>query len=188
MFRALALVTLFALSALADEPADPVRAQMHAWHRGERVSGFVPFLGTGVASAVTGTFLVTGGSELGRGAGWVSIGFGAVELLAGLYFGFSSFGKEAALDAALTADRDATLASERARVARITDRFQPILLATEGAVALAGGAVAGVGALQKSDFAVGLGLGLAVQGLLMFVLDWAVLDRAQAYAVALGLR
>lgn len=74
---------------------------------------------------MTGTFLVTGGSELGRGAGWVCVGFGAV---------------------------------------------------------------AGVGALQKSDFAVGLGLGLAVRGLLMFALDWAVLDRAQAYAVALGLR
>lgn len=48
-------------------------------------------------------------------------------------------------------------------------------------MALAGGAVAGVGALQKSDFALGLGLGLAV-------LDWAVHDRAQAYAVALGLK
>jgi transketolase C-terminal domain/subunit len=32
---------------------------------------------------------------------------------------------------------------------------------------------------------VGVGLGLAVQGLVMFLLDWTVLDRARAYENAL---
>lgn len=189
MLRALALLTLLAGPALAQRaPGDPLRDQLHAWHRGERVSGFVPFLGSGVASTVTGGLLVAGGSPLGRGAGWVSIGFGALEVVAGLFFGLSSFGAEAARDAALTADREAFVASERARVARITDRFQPILLATEGAIALTGGALAGAGAVRRDELLLGLGLGLAVQGVVLFLLDWAVLDRAQAYAVALGLR
>jgi hypothetical protein len=33
----------------------------------------------------------------------------------------------------------------------------------------------------------GVGLGFAVQGLVMFLLDWAVLDRASAYSTALSL-
>jgi hypothetical protein len=71
-------------------------------------------------------------------------------------------------------------------VARITNRFQPILLAVEGALSVGGGAFAGVGALRHDELMLGLGVGFAIQGLVMFLLDWAVLDRASAYATALS--
>jgi hypothetical protein len=70
---------------------------------------------------------------------------------------------------------------------RITTRFQPILLGVWGATGLAGGVLAGVGAASRDDVMLGLGLGLAVQGLVMFLLDFAVLDRANGFGVALGL-
>jgi hypothetical protein len=88
---------------------------------------------------------------------------------------------------ALTANPAEFAKSERERVARVTSRFQPILLAVEGALSAGGGVFAGLGALRRDDLMLGVGLGFAVQGLVMFLLDWAVLDRASAYATALSL-
>jgi len=195
----MAMVLLVGLHAVADDapvlaqslvptqspPGEALREAMHVWHRGERTSGFVPFLISGVSTVTTGSLLVAGGSQLGRSAGWTLLSFGALEVLAGLYFGLSSFGKEAALDAAFLADPVAFQASERARLNRITTRFQPILLAVEGALTVAGGTMAAVGGFRHDDTLLGVGLGLAVQGLVLFLLDWAVLDRAQAYASVL---
>ncbi len=110
-----------------------------------------------------------------------------LEIVAGLYFAFSSYGKERSLDEALTANPAEFVRSERERVARITHRFQPILFAVEGAFSVGGGVVAGIGALRRDELMLGIGLGFAVQGLVLFLLDWAVLDRASAYATALSM-
>lgn len=193
MTRLLLLLPLAASVAFAQEasaaliPTEQLRLQMHEYYRGERLSGFVPFTGSGVGSLVAGSLLLASNTELGRGAGWVNLSFGVLEVVAGLYFALSSYGKERALDAALSANPAQFARSERERVARITNRFQPILLAVEGVISAGGGVVAGVGALQKNDLMLGLGLGFAVQGLVMFLIDWAVLDRASAYGTALSL-
>jgi hypothetical protein len=188
--RSLLLLTLVASVALAQEPSltptDAIRVHLHDYYRGERLSGFVPFVGSGVGSLVAGSLLLTGNTDFGRGAGWVNLSFGVLEVVAGLYFALSSYGKERALDEALTASPADFARSERERVARITNRFQPILLAVEGALSVGGGAFAGVGALRHDELMLGLGVGFAIQGLVMFLLDWAVLDRASAYATALS--
>lgn len=183
------LLCLAAPLAFAQEltPTDQVRVQLHEYYRGERLSGFVPFVGSGVGSVVAGTLLLTSNTTLGRGAGWTNLSFGVLEIVAGLYFAFSSYGKERALDAALTANPAEFAKSERDRVARIMNRFQPILLGVEGALSAGGGVFAGIGALRRDDLMLGIGLGFAVQGLVMFLLDWAVLDRAAAYSTALSL-
>jgi hypothetical protein len=146
----------------------------------------VPFLGTGLATSLAGTLMVTSASTAAKGAGWLLIGFGVLEAAAGLFFGLSSFSNEAARDAALTVDREKFIESERARVKRITTVYQPVLLGVEAALTLAGGVTAGIGALRSDDLMLGIGLGLAVQGLVFFLLDWAVSDRAHAYALALS--
>jgi hypothetical protein len=193
--RTLPVLVVLCLSTLAcaDEPSltpttapDPLRESMHLWHRGERISGFVPFLGTGLATSLAGTSMVTSASTAAKGAGWLLIGFGVLEAAAGLFFGLSSFSNEAARDAALTVDREKFIESERARVKRITTVYQPVLLGVEAALTLAGGVTAGIGALRSDDLMLGIGLGLAVQGLVFFLLDWAVSDRAHAYALALS--
>ena len=172
--------------AVADAPAnDALLASLRLWHRGERFSGLVAFTGTGVGSLVSGGLLAASNSTAARGAGWVMVGFGALELAAGLFFGLASFGNEERRAAALMLDRKAFIETERARMKRITGVFQPILLGVETAIAVGGGITAGVGALRNDELAIGLGLGLAVQGVLFFLLDWAVSDRAHAYALAL---
>lgn len=65
--------------------------------------------------------------------------------------------------------------------------YQPILLIAEAAVSLGGGAMATAGALARRDILCGVGIGLAIQGLALFILDWAVLDRARGYAAGLEL-
>ena len=189
MTRLLLLLTLCSSMAFAEESitSEQVRVHLHDYYRGERLSGFVPFVGSGAGSLLAGTLLVTSNTELGRGAGWVNIGFGALEVIAGLYFALSSYGKERALDEALTANPAEFARLERERVARIAGRFQPILLAVEAAISAGGGVMMGVGALQRNDTMLGLGIGFAVQGLVMFLLDWAVLDRASAYSTALSM-
>jgi hypothetical protein len=191
MTRLPLLLAVWASLAFAGEPAsltpDQVRVHLHDYYRGERFSGFVPFVGSGVGSLVTGTLLVTSNTDFGRAAGWTNLGFGVLEVVAGLYFALSSYGKERALDEALSANPVEFAKSERERVARITNRFQPILLAVEGALSVGGGTFAGIGALKRDEVMLGVGIGFAVQGLVMFLLDWAVLDRASAYATALSL-
>lgn len=184
----LLLLTLCSSLSLADGiTTEQARVHLHDYYRGERLSGFVPFVGSGVGSVVAGTLLLTSNTALGRGAGWTNLSFGVLEIVAGLYFAFSSYGKERALDLALTTHPAEFARSERERVARITTRFQPILLAVEGVLAAGGGVFAGVGALTRDEMMLGIGLGFAVQGLVMFLLDWAVLDRASAYGTALSL-
>ena len=157
------------------------------YYRGERLSGFVPFVGSGAGSLVAGTLLIASNTDFGRAAGWTNLGFGVLEVVAGLYFALSSYGKERALDEALTTNAAEFAKHERDRVARITNRFQPILLAVEGALSIGGGTFAGIGALRKDEVMLGVGIGFAVQGLVMFLLDWAVLDRASAYSTALSM-
>lgn len=166
---------------------DVLREQLHLWHRGERISGFVPFVGSGLASSLAGTFLVTSDSNAARGGGWVLIGFGVLEVAAGLVFALSSFSAETRRDLELTQDRAAFIEKEKARLKRITTLYQPLLLGVEAAVAVGGGVTAGIGGIRRDEVMVGVGLGLAVQGLLFFLLDWAVSDRANAYALSLGL-
>lgn len=185
------LLTLVASLAFAEEPGslstEQVRVHLHDYYRGERLSGFIPFVGSGVGSLVAGTLLLTSNTDFGRAAGWTNLGFGVLEVLAGVYFALSSYGKERALDEALTTSPGEFAKLERERVARITNRFQPILLAVEGALSIGGGTFAGIGALRKDEVMQGVGIGFAVQGLVMFLLDWAVLDRASAYATALSM-
>src|SRR3990167_9525847 len=146
MNRLVLLLTLCAPCAFAEESLTPeqLRVHLHDYYRGERLSGFVPFVGSGVGSVVAGTLLLTSNTPLGRGAGWTNLSFGVLEIVAGLYFAFSSYGKERALDLAHTTPPAEFARSERERVARITHRFQPILLAVEGVIAAGGGVFAGV--------------------------------------------
>ena len=188
MKRFLLLLTISSSLSFADSlTPEQLRLHLHDYYRGERLSGFVPFVGSGVGSLVAGTLLITSNTALGRGAGWTNLSFGVLEVVAGLYFAFSSYAKERALDAALTANPAEFVRSERERIARITHRFQPILLTVEAVLSAGGGVVAGIGALRRDDLMLGLGLGFAVQGLVMFLLDWAVSDRASAYSTALSM-
>lgn len=161
---------------------DAVREAMHTYVRGERRS-IIPF---GVAALVTlaaGGLLLIPNEPIARGAAWPLLGFGVLELAAGLFFGLRN--EQPRLDRLLDEDPAEFVSTEREKVGGISSRNQPVLLAIWGVVMAGGGVMAGAGAAQGNGIVEGVGLGLLVQGLAFFLIDWAVLDRADDYLAVL---
>ena len=159
---------------------------MHTWSDGER-SSIIPFAGTGAATAVAGGLLLGSDSAVARGCAWPLLTVGALEVLAGVFFAVRAGPHRVELDHLLAEDPQEFARVERAHLHRIRDRFQPVLLIAEAVVTVAGGAMAGIGAYRHQDALTGIGIGVSIQGLALFLLDWAVLDRARAYTSALDL-
>ena len=161
---------------------DALREAMHTYVRGERRS-IIPFAVTALVSLAAGGLLLLPREPIARGAAWPLLGFGVLELAAGLFFGIRD--ERPRLDRLIDDDPVEFLRSEREKVGRISGRNQPVLLAIWSAVIAGGGVLAGVGAAHGDGIAQGVGLGLLVQGLAFFLLDWAVLDRADDYLAVL---
>jgi hypothetical protein len=162
---------------------DAMRDAMHTYVRGERRSS-LPF-GVAALSTLTASALcLTTNEPIARGAAWPLLGFGVLELAAGLFFGLRN--DQPKLDRLLDDDPDAFAAEEKKKVSRISGTFQPLLLGIEGVIIGTGGVLAGLGALQRNGTLEGVGIGLALQGLAFFLIDWAVLDRADDYLAVLG--
>lgn len=165
---------------------EQIAAIMHTDGEGERNS-VIPFATMGGATMLGGGLLLGTDSKIAQGAAWPLITLGALEVIGGLVFALRAGPHLRHLDALLASDPQEFARLERKRVQRIRDRFQPILLVTELVICVGGGAMATAGALSHRDTLTGVGIGLAIQGLALFLIDWAVLDRARAYATALDL-
>ncbi|MBL8951554.1 MAG: hypothetical protein JNK82_12305 [Myxococcaceae bacterium] len=159
-----------------------LRASMHTYVTGERRS-IIPFAVSAVVTMTSGGLLLLSSDPIARGAAWPLLGFGVLELAAGLFFGIRN--ERPKLDAQLDADPVGFVRDEREKMRRISRRNQPLLLALWSAVTAAGGVLAGVGAARDLPTVTGVGLGLVVQGLSFFLIDWAVLDRADEYLAVL---
>jgi hypothetical protein len=168
--------------ALVPRDVAVLRSAMRAYVSGERRS-VIPFAATAVVTMTAGGLLLLSSDSVARGAAWPLLGFGLLELAAGLFFGIRNQAPQ--LDAQLDADPAAFVRDEREKLGRISRRNQPILLAVWSAVIAAGGAMAGIGAARSEPTVAGVGLGLAVQALAFFLIDWAVLDRADEYLAVL---
>jgi hypothetical protein len=159
-----------------------MRDAMHTYVRGERRS-IIPF-GLAAVSTLTASGMLFGTQDpIARGAAWPLLGFGVLELAAGLFFGLRN--ERPTLDALLDQDPAAFAREETAKVNRISTRFQPLLLSVEAVIVAAGGVMAGAGAATHTHGVEGVGIGLAVSGLAFFLIDWAVLDRADDYLAVL---
>ncbi len=180
-------------AAAADEPTaelkaslskEQIRAFMHTDGRGEGGS-VLPFSILGGTTALAGGLLLTTDNKIAQGAAWPLLTIGALEIIGGLIFALREGPHTQHLDALLDSDPAEYARVERKRVFRIRDRFQPILLSVEAAICAGGGAMAIAGAVVHRETLMGVGIGLAIQGLALFLIDWAVLDRAKGYATAL---
>ena len=186
------LVLLFSATVYADDFQDSLSPQqlsalMHTWCDGERLS-IIPFASTGAATVIAGAAMLGGSdSAAAHGAAWPLLTVGALEILAGIVFAARAGPHQVTLDHLLAEDPKEFAKVERAHLHRIRDRFQPFLLIAEAAVTVVGGVTAGVGGYRHLDTVTGIGIGVAIQGLALFLLDWAVLDRARAYTSALDL-
>ncbi len=182
--KAALLVVLVSVAAHAEEKVETLRGQLHTYYSGEALAG-IPFAGAGLASAGAGTGLLLSKDPTARGASVPMLSFAAIELAFGIYLAVRNPMRLKEYDAQLTANPEAFVTTERVRLKNIVHTYQPILLALWAAVSAAGGSFAVAGHVSSDRTMVGVGLGLAVQGLVMFLLDWTVLDRARAYENAL---
>lgn len=185
-----ALLVALSMSAAPSLDKEQLRPHLQTYFHGERGAG-LPFIGAGAATVLTGSLLLgltqtNPNNGIARGAAWPLIGLGAIELIAGALLAFGTNGRLAKLEQLLDEDPKTFKALETQRVERIRGTFQPILFAVWAATTVAGGAMATIGGLRGNDTLAGAGLGLAVQGIIFFILDWAVLDRANGYATALA--
>lgn len=185
MNRFVLLVVFVATGALADDPVANLRAQLHTYYSGEQLAG-IPFAVSGVASGAAGGLLLGSGDATARGAAWPMFGFAALETAFGLYLALRNPARLTEFDAQLTANPNAFVETERTRLKAIVNTYQPLLLTFWAVVAAGGGGLATAGHFSRDDTMVGVGLGLAIQGLVLFLLDWTVLDRARAYSTALN--
>jgi hypothetical protein len=177
-------VVLASMVAHADD-VETLRAQMHTYYSGEALAG-IPFLGAGLASAVAGAGLLLSRDTTARGAAVPMFGFAAIEAAFGIYLAIRNPLRLTEFDTQITVNPNAFVTSERLKLKNIVHTYQPILLAVWAAASAAGGAFAIAGHVSSDRTMIGVGLGLAVQGLVMFLLDWTVLDRARAYETALA--
>ncbi len=173
-------------AAPASLTVEQMSALMHTYVQGEG-SAAIPFAGTGVVTLAAGGLLLADGKDLERGAAWPLLSVGAIETLAGVALAAREGAHTAALDKLLAENPQEFARSERHHLHLIRDRYQPILLSAEAVLAAGGGALAIGGAVKHQDTLEGVGLGLATQMVAMFLLDWAVLDRARPYAEGLAL-
>lgn len=165
---------------------EQVRAAMRNYVSGERLT-VIPFGFAGIANIAAGSVFLTQGNShhLTWDAGWTALAFGVVELAAGIAFNLSNAGKARKLDLLLDEDPKKFAEQETKRMQRIRDFNQPLLLGVEAVLTGAGALTAAIGYANHSDGTIGLGLGLAVEALILYVLDWTVLDRARGYASVL---
>lgn len=185
MLLSLLLLALLPTQTPRALDADQMRAAMHTYFEGEQLSA-LPFVATGGTTIFAGSvMLALHKGPAVDGAAVPLIAVGAIEVAAGILFSASAGPRMTKLEALLAGDPNAFRATERARLDRIVKVFQPLLLGVEGALTIAGGTMAITGAVRNEELLTGVGIGLAIQGLAMFLLDWAVLDRAMPYRAAL---
>jgi hypothetical protein len=154
---------------------------MHTYVNGERLAS-IPFGVAGASTLAAGGLLFSTGGTVQRGAAYPLLGVGALELIFGMVLAVRTGGHLSELDHLLAVDPPKFAREETAHVHRIRDVWQPLLLSLEAAAVVAGATMAGVGQARREGTLEGVGAGIAAQGLVLFLLDWAVLDRARAYA------
>ena len=130
------------------------------------------------------TLLAADTTEVAKGAAVPVIAFGAIELGAGLVLYLRTDALLAGLDHDLTSSPGGFKAKETVHLRRVRDSFSALMW-TEMALASLGVGLAAVGAYTKAPTVEGVGLGLAVESSVLFVLDSLAADRAKPYLSAL---
>ncbi len=188
-FLAAAAVALSAGAARAGEGAPPpplgaaaLSADLHLYFEGEVREASV-FAGAGMAAAAVASVLLEH-PGVGRGAAYPLIGVGIIQIAAGLVLHLRTDAQVAKLDALLASDPAALRAAELRRMERVVVQFL-VLEVVELALAAGGAGMAIAGAALDEELLTGIGVGLGIQALVMFGLDWLAHRRASRYLASL---
>ena len=182
-----ALLAAFAVAreAHAESPeTSRVRKDLHTYYGGEK-SGSLQFAVPGFVSLGVGTaLLATDPSDMAKGAAVPVLAFGAIELGAGLVLFLRTDALLARLDGELTRRPTGWKAAETDHLRHVRDKFAALMW-TEIAVAGIGAGMAAGGAYAKAPTVQGIGIGLAVESSVLFILDSIAAERAKPYLSSL---
>lgn len=161
-----------------------MRARLTRYFEGEQRTGLFAS-GLGLASVGTGIGLIASGGETRLGVALPLIAMGALQLAAGLALSIRTPKQVARLDAQVTESPAQYAAEEGARMGKVNSRWW-IYRAAEVTTAFSGVLVAGIGGVSHSDAALGVGLTLVGEALVMLLIDHFAEERAHDYAAALS--
>lgn len=180
----LALVLGLALSQTPLTPAEAMRGDMRRYFAGESAEGWA-FGGLGLVSLGSATGLVLGGSDLTRGMSVPLFAVGVIQLGLAIGLFLRTPGQVAGFDAQLGSAPGEYKSGETNRMERVMRGFA-IYKAAEVGLFFGGVALSGVGGISRSDFALGAGLTLAAEALVMLILDFYAEGRGRVYQAALA--
>jgi hypothetical protein len=186
ILRAVATMTgLVALSITSGAAAQPVsHGQMSESVRGyydAELRSAYAFVVFGAATAVAGGALRTEGGDFGKGFGWSSLLGGGLTALGGAAYGLTVVPRREYYVSLFEQDPARFQREEAEHIAGTNFRFV-FYLGLEIATTLGGGGMIAYGLAEDDDLFKGIGTGIALQGLGLFVLDLLGALRASSYA------
>lgn len=152
---------------------------MHTYFDLEKTAALYGMLGAGVAGG-TGAYLITQ-NDLSKGIGYSLMGVGVIGLVVGGTVYWRTDAQQAKLEKQLAANPHDYKRFEGARMKNVNNQFT-ILKIAEISLFAGGVATAVVGITQNSDLTTGIGIGLTLDALLLFVFDYFAESRAHVYA------
>lgn len=180
---AAALVVLAASSeARADDAAGEnarVLAASRSYYDAEVTTSF-SFVAYGAVTGGAGAVALTQSGDFAHGFGWTSLIAGGVTALGGAAYGVAARVRGNYYTSLAEKDPVAFKREESERIAGTNGRFT-LYLGSEIAETIAGIGIATYGFAAKSDLAKGIGLGAAIQGIGLFVIDMPGAGRAARY-------
>jgi hypothetical protein len=181
-FRYLILSAACCSALIAQEkPAfgrDAMRESMRSYFDQEKNAALIGMGGAGVAGG-TGAYLVRQG-DMSKGIGYSLIGIGAIGLVVGGSVYLRTDSQLEKLEKQLDTTPTEYKTFEGARMQRVITQFT-ILKISEISILVGGITTTVIGATQKSDLTTGIGIGLAIDAVLLLFFDYFADARAQVY-------
>ena len=173
-----------ALPAFADKKNAAMSANIQTYFDGEEQEG-VAWMTIGSAGLTGGAAALSQPGNFVKGFAGMTIGFGAVHTLIGVYLLSYTPSRVAALRAEFDADPRALATREARRMDGVIRTFKFLTVAE---IALIAGSLVmiGVGAGVNADYAIGAGTGLAIEALLTLACDLFAWRRARVYRAHLS--
>jgi hypothetical protein len=157
---------------------------MTDYYDGEIAGGWT-LMGMGAGGLVAGGVLVADGGDRARGASYVTFGFGAAHLAAGIYVNVASRVRKRAYHIAIDKAPDAWRMLERQRMAGVSKQLL-VLKIVEVVLIAGGGTMAIVGNATDRPQLEGAGYALAVEAAATLVFDIVAARRAGRYRARLA--
>jgi hypothetical protein len=176
---AAATVDAGARAAERDVGQEQMRADARAYYDSEMTTGFL-FLGFGAVTAGAGAVTLTQSGDFARGLGLSSLVLGGLTAIGGAGYAIAVKFRGDYFTGLAGSDPDAYKREEGDRLEGTSSRF-PLYLGSEIAEALAGIGMTAYGLAAKNDLFKGIGVGTAIQGIGMFVIDVPGAGRAKRY-------